>query len=416
MAARVALETGNPQQADEDLGTFVRRYRDHPRRLEAQLLRGRAEAQRENWASARTYFQQVLDAEAQADLAARARAGRTEAEYRLNRLTLDRAVDKLTNIARGLPYSRAAHEARLTAARLLADQDRNGDALEQLGRILRQGAAVDRRRVQSLVNRLLPEEMDKALGEDQPFRAFSLYARFSGPKPAGHTARRAFRALLDLGAYRSARKFLADFAERQGPTIEESRWEWELARAYERAGPPEEGLIWVDEVLGGAPDHPFSSELLLAKARLLNRGGRFGEALALLDRHPDLPATEAAWLRSRALKGSGELEAAYRVLDRHFRTRPTGEIPPVRLAAAGDLAARVGRVYSARDYWQRALDGDLPDWSRSQVRALLGVDAAQRADFEAAREHLEAVGEDGAVGRVAQGYLSLIPLMREQLL
>ena len=414
-AAQVALEQGQYEQAIEDLGLFERQYPNHPRRMEAAILRGRAEGRRGNWSAARPHFQRVVDAGRQADVTARARTGLVEADYRLNRETLDRAVDKLTAIAQSMPYSQAAREARLTAARLLADQNRNADALEQLGTIMQQGNQADRQRVQSLADRLLPEEMDRALEADQPFRAFSLFARFAGAQPPGATARRAYQALLQLGAFRNARKFLQAFAERVGPTIEEKRWQWQLAQAYAEAGPASEGATYVADVLSNDPGHPFAQRLRLVRARLLNQAGDYARTLTLLDRYRGLPAAEAAWLRAMALKGQGEQTAAYRVLSNHLATAE-GEAQPARIAEAGDLAAQVGRIYAARRYWKRALDGGLDGWQANQVLALLGVDAVQRADFQSARRFLASVDGDGTFAEVAATYQEMIPLMREQLL
>jgi predicted AAA+ superfamily ATPase len=85
------------------------------------------------------------------------------------------------------------------------------------------------------------------------------------------------------------------------------------------------------------------------------------------------------------------------------------------LAEAGDLAARLDRVYRARHYWVAALEAGVAPWERLQLQALLGVDAVQREDFEGARAFLEGLPAEDEFGRAGRLYASLIPVIRERL-
>ncbi|MEF8794305.1 AMIN domain-containing protein [Thiohalorhabdus sp.] len=413
-AAETFLETEAPQRARNRLSAFLSDNPTHPRQLRAILLQGRAFMALEQWRRAAAGFQEVLDAQPQADIQARARAGLVRAEHALDRIGLDEAVARLEAVASGLPGSQAAMEARLLAARMLADADRRGKALGQLRAVLKQGSQADRRNARPLADRLLPPQMAAALEAGEPLRAFRLYNRFAGETPSGTVRDRGFRALLRLGALKGARRFLGDAREEQGSTVQIDRWQWLLARAYRKAA-AEEGVAWIDQVLERQPGHPRTQGLRLERARLLSRLDRHADLLDFLDRHSKLPRDQTVPLRARAHKAQGDLGEAFSVLDTFAREAPEGALSGSVLAEAGDLGARLGRVYRARAYWLRALKAGVPDWERRQLKALLGVDAVQREDFKGARAHLEGLSADDGFGRAGNLYASLIPLVRERL-
>ena len=413
-AAETQLETGEGAQAKALLANFLEGNRDHPLYLEALLLQGRALMAMEDWRRAGARFREVLDARPQADLRARARVGIARTDHALNRIGLEQAVARLEAVARGLPGSQPAREARLMAARMLAEAKRDGAALDQLRPVLARGDATARRRARTLVDRLLPREMAAALDAGEPFRAFRLFNRFAGERPSGTVRDRAFRGLLRLGALQGARRFLTATREDQGDTVQIQRWQWLLARGFRRAGAPV-GVGWIDRVLDADPGHPRATALRVERARLLSRLDRHRELLRYLDRHAGLPRAQTAPLRARALKAQGRLKAAFRALDGFARQAPAGALPGPVLAEAGDLAARLDRVYRARDYWVRALEAGVPAWERLQLQALLGVDAVQREDFEGARAYLDGLPADSGFGRAGNLYASLIPVIRERL-
>ena len=414
-AAESLLETGSPERARDGLAEFLGDNEGHPEYLRAMLLQGRALMALADWRRAAAGFQEVLDAQPQADLRARARAGLARAQQALDRISLEEALNRLEAVASGLPGSKAAMEARLMAARMLAEADRGGEALSQLYPVLEQGSPADRRDARPLVDRLLPPEMAAALEAGDPFQAFRLYNRFGGDNPSGTVRDRGFRALLRMGALKGARRFLKAARQAQGQTVQTERWQWLLARAYRKMAAPE-GVGYMDGVLERRPGHPRERDLRLERARLLARLGRHGDLLSYLDRQSDLPKDQTVLLRARAHKAQGDLSAAFSELNRFAREAPEGALGGSVLAEAGDLAARLDRVYRARDYWLRALDAGVPDWERRQLRALLGVDAVHREDFKGAKSHLDDLSGDGVFARAGKLYASLIPLIREQVL
>jgi hypothetical protein len=414
-ASRARLETGDAEGARAWLGDFLDGFDDHPRRLEALLLQGRALMALESWRRAGARFREVLDAKPQADLRARARAGLIRTDYALERIGLERAVARLKAVAAGLPGSRSAMEARLMAATILAEADRGGDALALLQPVLAHGDRRDRDRARPLVNRLLPREMAAALERDDPWRAYRLFNRFAAQPPAEAVSDRAFRALLRLGALQGARRFLQATRAEQGETLQLQRWQHRLARAFRRVAEPG-GVAWIDGVLDANPEHHWAGAMRLERARLLSALDRHDDLLAYLDNQPGLPREATVPLRARARKAGGDLRGAFSVLDDFARQSGEGAaLPAPALAEAGDLAARIGRPYRARHYWMRALEAGLPGWQRRQLQALLGVDAVQREDFAGARELLQGLPEETAFGRVAGLYDSLIPMLRERL-
>jgi hypothetical protein len=356
----------------------------------------------------------VIRSGPQADLEARARAGLARADYALGRIGADTAVSRLKRIARGLPGSRAAIEARYEAARILAEAGAGGRALEQLRHVVEKGGPQVRERAQPLIARLLPAEMARARERGAPLEAFGLYSRYAGERPAVEVHQQAFRALMDLQALQAARRLIAKERQVRGESVRLRRWEWRLAREYRRARLPE-GVEWVDEVLARDPDHPWSARLHVAQLRLLSELGRHGEVLERLSEQTGLPPGETVALRARAHKARGELERAFRLLDEYVRGAENGTLPGPLLGEAGDLAALTGKVYRARDYWVRALEAGVAPWERVQLQALLGVDAVQREDFSEARAYFAGLPEDGVFGQAAAVYSALTPLMRDHL-
>jgi uncharacterized protein HemY len=108
-------------------------------------------------------------------------------------------------------------------------------------------------------------------------------------------------------------------------------------------------------------------------------------------------------------------------MDRRVRRMP--ETPPALLAETGDLAALAGQRYSARAYWERALERGsqedvepLPQDQREQLWALLGIDAMQREDFAGAEEYLSQASQaEGVFGEAASLYQTLAPVLKERL-
>ncbi|HKJ88954.1 MAG TPA: hypothetical protein VKA48_10645, partial [Gammaproteobacteria bacterium] len=317
-------------------------------------------------------------------------------------------------IASSLPFSRASWEARQTAARLQEGAKRYGAALTQLGPLLGQGRPPERKRLRKEVDRLLPKAIRAELQDDNPFEGYKLFNRYAGKHPPPQAGRYAFRSLLELGALKAAHRVLDRFRGTYGETIRGKRWEYELARAYRQLGDPA-GLDWIDALLDKQPAHPWASRLRLEKARLLKGLGRNGKLLRYLDAHPGLPAQPAGKLRAEALKAEKKPQQAYRALVRLDRGSGSEGLSGPLNAEAGDLAARIGKIYEARDYWKKALKAGVPDWQARQLRALLGVDALQREDFAGAREYLKGVKGDGPFARTAAIYSDLMPLIREQL-
>jgi TolA-binding protein len=412
-AGEAELQAGDPETARDLFRTYARKFPAHSRKAEVQVLRGHALSRLEQWRQAVDLYSQVIGGNAQADLKARAQAGIVEALHALDEVRTDAAVNRLVEIANSLPLSRAAWEARHAASRLLAGQERYGEALAQLGALSGQGRPPERRRLRQRLDRLLPQAMEAARAEGKPFQAFKQYNRYGGNRPPAEAGRQAFHSLLALGALKAARRTLVQYRDTFGETIQDKRWEYQLAKGYREAGDPA-GLAFIDSLLGRDGTHPWAKQLRLERARLLKRTGRHERLLAYLDAHPGLPAEEALPMRAHAHEALGRPAKAYQVLARWDRRSQPQPLPGPVYAEAGDLASRSGQVYDARDYWRKALEAGVPDWQARQLRVLLGVDALQREDFAGVEKYLTEVKGDGAFARAAETYNALVPLIREK--
>ncbi|MFA9461517.1 tetratricopeptide repeat protein [Thiohalorhabdus sp. Cl-TMA] len=413
-AGQAEVQGGDAGKALTLLREFSQRFSGHSRYPEALLLQGHAQGRQEAWRKALDLYRKVLGMEVQADLRARARAGVVEALHALGEVKTDSAVARLDTIAEGLPYSRAAWEARHTAARLLEGQERYGRALKQLGTLLGQGRPAERKRLRQRVHGLLPRAMRAKLESGAPFEAFKLFNRHAGDPPPPGAGKYATRALLALGALKAARRTLAEYQEAYGETVQSQRWEYEVAQGYREAGDPA-GLAWIDGLLADGADHPWKAELGVERARLLAKLDRHEDLLRYVEKTSGLPGADAARLRARAQEALGRPKSAFRTLDGWLRGAAGSGVPGSLYAEAGDLAARVGQVYDARDYWQKALKAGVPDWQVRQLRVLLGVDALHREDFAGVKEYLKDVEGDGAFARTAATYTALMPMIRERL-
>lgn len=421
-AGKAALGAGRAERAHNLFGLFERLYPASYRIPEVRLRHAMALGQMGRWSEAVRRYRQVLQREPEADLTSLARVGVVEARHAQDQLAPNAAVAQLDNLARGMPYSEAAVRARRVAARILEDEGERGRALAQLGFVLDEGTPAQRRAVRPQVDRLLPEEMRVALDEGDPFRAYRLYNRYAGSPPSMEVGRIALRTLARLQAFRSAQGVIEQVTAHRAGTVEQERLEGELAEAYGEAGAAD-GVGWIDSVLITNPDHNWATELRMARARILLQHGAYAALREYLDRHDGLAGLAADRLRADSYERQGRPGEAFRVLDERLK----GMQSPAAglLAHTGDLAARVGRRYSARAYWERALEagsGDadererLPRRQREQLWALLGIDAMQREDFAGAQEYLERAGAaEGAFGRAASLYQSLKPVLKERL-
>lgn len=419
-AGKAALGAGRAERADRLFSIFQRLYSGNYRLPEVRLRHAMALGQLGRWSDARQRYNQVLQREPEADLTSLARVGMVEARQALGEVTPDAAVAQLDHLARGMPYSEAAVRARRVAARILEEEGERAGALAQLGFVLDQGTPAQRRAVRPQVDRLLPEEMRVALEEGDPFRAYRLYNRYAGSPPGLEVSRLALNTLARLRAFRAAQGVLEQVAPHDAGTVERERLEARLAEAYAEAGAAD-GVGWIDSVLATNPDHNWTTELRMARARILFQQGAYGAMRDFIAEHEGLAGLEADLLRARSLAREGRPGDGYRVLDNRLGKMEAPAAP--LLAEAGDLAARAGRPYSARRYWERALAAgeeegreELPRWQREQLWTLLGIDAMQREDFSGAEQYLEqAANAEGAFGRAASLIQSLEPVLKERL-